>query len=811
MTDADIRAKVIPKNFESKICKIKIMESEVNGSYYNEVRFNEAEDALQFYKFNFENAVKGIRVEPAMNKMETNTHLTPEETERQLKAGELIEGVLRISNANYNHGFVSDPSGGSVDYLINGRNMQNRALPGDRVAIRVLPETEWTENKNGLKQKCAEVVSIIKTRSVKRCAGCFSTTELGGIQSTNLLFLPMDTRLPRLLIPKEELSEDILKNIGESATKRIIYQVEIMDWEEGALNARGRLVDRIGDPEDLSNLIAATLINYDVDTTDLETSDIIEELPGADWKMSNTEIAQRRDFRSECVFSIDPATARDLDDALHIKKLPNKNTFEVGVHIADVSYFVPFGGKIDQTAAARCTSTYMPDRVVSMLPRRLCEDLCSLNPDVERFSFSVVFEMDQNGKIIGKPWYGRGIIMSAAKLSYEHAQYFLDNPTGEIDTALFPPISCGFSLSDIRTAVLNLNTLALKLRQNRFGNGAIRIDQVKIGFTWDAETKTPNGFYPYVRKDSHKLIEEFMLLANVAVAEKIIAVFPDMAFLRCHPPPTTENCKVLQETLEAHDITIDTSDSKKFADSLKRIVQENTQKYPDLQIPFDSALSMFSVKVMQLAKYFCAGKHDGPQSHYALAFPLYTHFTSPIRRYADLIVHRQLLAAVSSEAAPKQNETELKEQADECNDRKVQAKLAGEEGNQIYFWSMVKMITRDSQFTMDGVVTDLVEHGLEVLLYETGTSVRCYYGEMAILKYQARTIEKITKSVELYWATDGQPLGRDANTNTPNKERKGECKGVQKYKLFSIVKVSVTPHSDPGKLIGELIIPEKFN
>lgn len=138
--------------------------------------------------------------------------------------------------------------------------------------------------------------------------------------------------------------------------------------------------------------------------------------------MPPAEIARRRDFRNECVFSIDPATARDLDDALHIKKLPKKNTYEVGVHIADVAYFVPEGGKIDKEASARCTSTYMPDRVVSMLPRRLCEDLCSLNPDVERFSFSVVFEMDLEGNVIGTPWYGRGVIVSAAKLSYEHAQ-----------------------------------------------------------------------------------------------------------------------------------------------------------------------------------------------------------------------------------------------------------------------------------------------------------------------------------------------------------------------------------------------------
>ena len=225
LSDDDIRETVLTAKYQSKIATIKTATSEVNGSYYHELRFEDWADALAFYQHTFDHPTKGVRLEPAMNKMETATHLSPEETATQLKEGKLIEGVLRISNANYNHAFVSDPEGGTNDFLINGRHMQNRALHGDRVAIRVLDEAEWVENRHGARQRCAEVVAILSSKSIKRCAGCFSTTELGGLQACNLLFLPMDSRLPRLLIAKKDLSAEMLKQVSESATKKIIYQV----------------------------------------------------------------------------------------------------------------------------------------------------------------------------------------------------------------------------------------------------------------------------------------------------------------------------------------------------------------------------------------------------------------------------------------------------------------------------------------------------------------------------------------------------------------------------------------------------------
>ena len=196
--------------------------------------------------------------------------------------------------------------------------------------------------------KCIyKIVAIIESRSNKRCAGAFSDTVLSGVNTGDLLFMPMDSRLPRLLIAKSSLAEDMLKNIKDIISRKIVYEARITEWEEGAQNARAVLSNEIGDPNDLQVQMDAILVDKNIDTRDWETFDVDDELPGSNWKIADDQVAKRREFRRECVFTIDPQTARDLDDALHIKKLDD-DVYEVGVHIADVAFFVPPGGKIDK-------------------------------------------------------------------------------------------------------------------------------------------------------------------------------------------------------------------------------------------------------------------------------------------------------------------------------------------------------------------------------------------------------------------------------------------------------------------------------
>lgn len=262
------------------------------------------------------------------------------------------------------------------------------------------------------------------------------------------------------------------------------------------------------------------------------------------------------------------------------------------------------------------------------------------------------------------------------------------------------------------------------------------------------------------------------------------------------------------EELRKHGINIDHTSSRDLARSLEKVTQEMCETNSENAQVFQSALSLLTVKTMQLAKYICTNDVEDRYDyrHYALAVPLYTHFTSPIRRYADLVVHRQLAAAIGWDESFETPAETLTEQAESCNERKLQAKLAGEDGSDVYLWCMIKRITKDSEFIMDGVVTGLVEYGLEILLHETGFTLRIYYGEMLATKYSI--FEKNGyKAVAITWAKDNKPLGRDSVTNTPNKSRPGEALGTTDYAYFTPVRVSVVAGRDPGRLDGKLLPP----
>jgi len=790
----------------------KLATKSVNDQFFNVVEFDQAKNARQFYSNQMKSPTKGCQV-VVETMLEHQDYLPRDEVDRLLESRDLIQGELRVPKSKFDRGYVSNPQNRHDDYIIVGRGAMNRALTGDTVAIRVLPEAAWERMENGEVRKTAEVVHIMSKRLVQSCSGSFSVRQLYPPgHPGHLLFEPMDSRIPRVLISIDSLKDGQLDLIVNSLQAKTLFEVEIKEWEEGSHYISGELIQTIGDPGDLNNLMTGLLINYGIDSKSIdELAD--NELPDADWTIPADEIKKRRDFRSECVFTIDPLTARDLDDALHVKKLDNGN-YEVGVHIADVSYFVKPQSEIDQIASNRCTSTYMPDRVISMLPRRLCEHLCSLNPGVDRLSYSVVFEMSPDGKRVGTPWYGRGIIRSCAKLAYEHAQVFIDEHNkGELceDFSHFPTIGGGYELDRIRHCVLALAQLAIGLRKARVENGSVRIEQVKIGFVWDPDTKVPVGFHPYIRKEAHKLIEEFMLAANIAVAEKINQELPELAFLRQHAPPDEEEAENLEGWMKTLNLKASFKNSKAVAQSLKNLFEKTQSVEGGIdKDTFNAAMSLRVVKIMQMAEYLCAGAiESNDYSHYALAVPLYTHFTSPIRRMADLVVHRQLSAALNDTSDVDACEYEvgnLTKQAKMCNVRKMNAKLCGEEGSSVYLWAFIKAKSNSQEFIMQGVITDLVEHGFEVLILQTGSSIRCYYGEMEILKWEQK-IQNGVKRINIDWAKDNKPLGRN-KMRQPLTSRKGEKASSESLSYFSLVNVSVQAADQPGKLMGTIKPPQ---
>jgi DIS3-like exonuclease 2 len=340
---------------------------------------------------------------------------------------------------------------------------------------------------------------------------------------------------------------------------------------------------------------------------------------------------------------------QDLDDALHIKPL-GEGRWEIGVHIADVSHFVRPGTAVDEEATQRCTSTYLVTRVIPMLPPVLSEELCSLNPGVDRLAFSCIWVMNDKGEMEpDEPWYGRTVIRSCAKLDYPTAQRMIegvikelpgaterpDIPTTDWDPLRRPPLDSDQDCNGIIHDVCAMHAIASKRRVKRFQAGALRLNRPKLSFLLD-DDKNPIGFRQYPIKDSNRLVEEYMLLANYLVAEKLIRDAKDLAVLRRHPSPLEDQVGMVLGRLRNAGLDY-FSWEPDDAGTLQRSLTLTQQVNPSLMEP----VTDMCTQPNQPAVYFLAPDVSSTEwGHYALAIPYYTHFTSPIRRYADIMVHR---------------------------------------------------------------------------------------------------------------------------------------------------------------------------
>ncbi|CAG5131109.1 unnamed protein product, partial [Candidula unifasciata] len=469
------------------------------------------------------------------------------------------------------------------------------------------------------------------------------------------------------------------------------------------------------------------------------------------WSIPEHEFSYRKDLRSFCIFTIDPATARDLDDAVSIEDLGN-GRYQVGVHIADVSYFVKEDTELDSVASRRATSVYLVQKVIPMLPRLLCEELCSLNPDHDRLTFSVMWTIDEQGMIYDE-WYGRSVIRSCVKLSYDHAQGFIEQPDKVWTRTELPSITNSFDVEDVKSRVLLLNKIAVNLRKQRFDNGALRLDQVKLQYTLDGETGLPNGYFVYQQKDSNRLIEEFMLLANMAVAHKIKNSFPDKAILRRHPPPQHKPLEAVEELCGNLGLEINGASAGELQKSLWKYYGEDDFNLARIQVLVVLISKPMQVR-FQMPKYFCSGTFPDETlyHHYALNVPLYTHFTSPIRRYPDIMVHR-LLAASLGYSDPTDKVTELlQKQADYCNDKKQSAKMASDRSSDMYFAIFVKEAGPLEEL---GMVMAVLNKSFDVLILKLGVVKRVYLEQLPLKSYTFRKNMKCPELV-IEWKADDQ-------------------------------------------------------
>ena len=510
------------------------------------------------------------------------------------------EGVIQITSSG--NAYLLMPEGEEDIYI--ARKNTNRALDGDTVSVYVL-----RTKKNGRRE--GEVVSVTE-RARKNYVGILELSKDFGFVSTRSSNLHKD-----FFIEKEELKD---YNNGDKVI------VKFKDWPARASSPFGTIIRSLGKPGQLNTEMHSIMHEYGF--PEEFPVEVEEEAKKINVGTHKEEISKRKDFRKTTTFTIDPITAKDFDDALSFVSLGN-GKYEIGVHIADVSHYVPINSILDQEAYERATSVYLVDRVVPMLPEVLSNGVCSLRPKEEKYTFSAVFTVDEN-MVIEKEWFGKTVILSDQRFSYEEVQFMLENQTQNISKDVSLTKQEYKVSEEIYEAISKLNLFAKKLRVKRMKSGALTFDRVEIKFNLDTENNPESVFFK-TSKDAHKLVEELMLLANKRVAEFIGKQNPKKEFVyRVHDVPDDEklsNLKTIANKL-GYELNLD---HKHVNESLNKLLKDSHGKNEQ------ELIDTLTIRCMSKAVYTTDNI-----GHYGLAFDYYTHFTSPIRRYPDVLVHRLL-------------------------------------------------------------------------------------------------------------------------------------------------------------------------
>lgn len=503
------------------------------------------------------------------------------------KMGSYVTGVVELT-AKGSAYIISEES--EEDIFVAFNNLRH-ALNGDKVKVLVYARSK-TRRPEG------EVVEILERKKA---------TFVGTVQlSENYAFLlPSGKQMPYdVFIPLHQLN-------GAKNGEKVV--VKITEWPEKQKNPVGQVIEVLGTPGDNDTEMNAIMAEYELPVK--FPANVLKAAEKIEMELPEKEVAQRRDFRNVVTFTIDPKDAKDFDDALSVREV-EKGIYEVGVHIADVSYYVMPETVLDKEAYSRATSVYLVDRTIPMLPEKLSNGVCSLRPGEEKLCFSAVFRMNREAEVL-QEWFGRTVIKSDRRFTYEEAQEIIEGAEG-----------------DYKPEILALNSLAVRLREERFKNGAIDFDRIEVKFDLDEKGK-PLGVYFKQSKEANKLIEEFMLLANKKVAERIGKVKGEgkaKTFVyRIHDKPLDDKLEEFNKFVARFGYGLKLNSRKALTGSMNKLMQEVKNK------PEQNLIETLAVRTMAKAVYSTVNV-----GHYGLAFDYYTHFTSPIRRYPDVMVHRLL-------------------------------------------------------------------------------------------------------------------------------------------------------------------------
>ena len=666
-----------------------------------------------------------------------------------LKNGTLHRGVFNVSPYNYLEGTVKVPTF-HKPLLILGRENSNRSVSGDSVVVEILPKDQWraasakvvdeeevsrdenaeneelgdvvvTENErkalqdevkrahsagaDAKAQPTARIVGVMK-RNWRQFVGTMDpgAGATSGTRQTTVFLVPMDKRIPKVRVRTRQVEELL--------GKRILATID--SWDRDSRYPVGHYIRSLGELETKDAETEALLLEFDVQYRPFPKA-VLDCLPaeGHNWKVptdpQDPGWKGRKDLRELLVCSIDPPGCQDIDDALHARTLPNGN-FEVGVHIADVSHFVKPNNAMDAEAAARGTTVYLVDKRIDMLPMLLGTDLCSLKPNVERYAFSTIWEITPDAQVVSAS-FTKSVIYSREGFSYEAAQKRIDDSKAH---------------DDLTKGMRVLLMLSQKLRQKRMDAGALNLSSPEVRIEADSESSDSLAdVKTKAHLDTNSLVEEFMLLANITVAQKIQSVFPQTALLRRHATPPASNFADLSEQLKRmRGFELDTSSSKALAESLDQCVDS---RHPF----FNTLIRIMATRCMTSAEYFSSGSHAEPEyRHYGLASEIYTHFTSPIRRYADLLVHRQLAYAIGFDGQGSEtideglrNKSKLEKVCYNLNFRHRNAQMAGRASIEYYVGQALKARGEkapESKIDVEGYVMRVFENGIVVFVPQFG-------------------------------------------------------------------------------------------
>ncbi len=567
---------------------------------------------------------------------------------------QLLKGKLEVTRSGMGYVVIDNGSG---DVLVRPGDFIN-ALNGDVVRVKVVRENGRTGKKEG---KITEVVSRRQTEFI------------GHIQlSTNFAFFVPDTDkpMPDLFIPLSALN-------GAKNKDRVVAR--LVKWDKEDKKPVGEVVN-VMQPED-ENDAAMKELMAQAGFPLFFPEDVLEEAERLPDVLDAEEIKKRKDCRDIRTFTIDPIDAKDFDDAISVRKLSN-GIYEIGVHIADVSYYVHPETELDEEAYKRATSVYLPDRVNPMLPERISNELCSLRPHEDKFTFSAIFQMSAKGEI-KQYWLGRTVIHSDHRFTYEDVQEIIENKEGKFSED-----------------ILLLNDFAQKMRKKRFSKGAINFSSQEVRFKLDEKGK-PVGIVVKESKEAHQLIEEFMLLANRTVAENVSKIQINKKTIpfpyRVHDQPDTERLAPFMEFAKKYGHKFDLGSPESIARSFNEMLEAVKGK------PEQHVLEQLGIRTMAKAVY--TTENIG---HYGLAFEYYCHFTSPIRRYPDVMVHRVLESVLQGKPMI---DKKMEEKCKHSSDRERAAMECERAGNK---YKQVEYMRDYLGETFEGVVSGVASFGFWV-------------------------------------------------------------------------------------------------